>query len=164
MRFDLAQKVHKELKKLQPFWLDRLSTIDLYESRFEATIEAWTSAYTDYGARSLCIAVPFNAIGNRPIDGVTGVQGGDDARTVVLDVQWSTCQEHLMFKHPMIGQGSKSFDFSVQADQLFDWMNRFVQYEPDASADGLSDAFKRISVAGSCEGELSDWELVEKSL
>ena len=161
MRCDLAQQVRKKMEILSPFWLNRLGEIDLYESRFEATIEDWTFAYTKFGARSFRIAVPPNVIGNRPIDGVTGARGGDDARTVIVNVQWcdSTRQEH-----PMIVQGSKSFDVSVEADQLFDWINRFVDYEPVPRG-----VFKHISsVARLCEeqqlcgdlGELSDWELV----
>ena len=138
MRFDLARQVREKLKSLSPFWLDTLGQLDLYESRFDATIEDWTPAYAQYGVRWLRIAVPQSAIGNRPIDGVTGIRGGDEARTVVVKVGW---RDNVSHAHPMLPCGSKFFSVPSESDALFDWMTRFVEYDA-SSVDNLCHVFK----------------------
>ena len=143
MRFDLARQLREKLKSVYPYWLDNLGQLDLYESRFDATIEDWTPAYAQYGARCLRIAVPQSAIGNRPIDGVTGIRGGDEARTVVVDVGWC---DNMSSEHPMLPRGAKSFLVPAESDALFDWMTRFVEYD-DSSVDKLCHVSKDTSVS-----------------
>lgn len=156
MRFDLARQLREKLRSLYPFWLDTLGQPDLYESRFDVIIEDWTPAYTKYGVRFLRIAVPQSAIGNRPIDGVTGIQGGDEARTVVVDVGWC---DNMSSEHPMLPWGSKSFLVPAESDALFDWMTCFVEYD-DSSVDNLCHVFQdtSVSVASFSEPELGEEE------
>ena len=70
-------------------------------------------------------------MGNRPIDGVTGKEGGDDPRTIVLSIQ--DCNQNILREdqHPMLHTSIMTFSFPEHTTDFLDWMECFAEYDED---------------------------------
>ena len=148
MRIKLAREVRENIRNESPVWLRCMDEIDVFRSGFLVHIEKETNAYLKYGIASFRIAVPEYAIGNRPLDGVTGNEDGLNAKTVTVSVQ---NQHENMLKqhaHPMLKtRAVVSFFMPEQTKELLDWMDRLAEYEdPPVIVDQEID---------------SDWEIIE---